>query len=97
MALSIRPLGDRVVVKRLASEQKTAGGIYIPESAQEKPMKCEVVAVGSGKLLDHGKRNQMEVEVGQVVLLGKYSGTEVKIDGQEYVIVDQREIMGIVE
>ena len=60
-------------------------------------MKCEVVAVGSGKLLDNGKRNQMEVEVGQVVLLGKYSGTEVKIDGQEYVIVDQREIMGIVE
>ncbi len=95
MALTIRPLGDRVVVKRLASEQKTAGGIYIPESAQEKPMKCEVVAVGSGKLLDNGKRNHMEVEVGQIVLLGKYSGTEIKLDGQEYVIVDQREIMGI--
>ncbi len=95
MALTIRPLGDRVVVKRLASEQKTAGGIYIPESAQEKPMKCEVVAVGSGKLLDNGKRNHMEVEVGQTVLLGKYSGTEIKLDGQEYVIVDQREIMGI--
>ncbi len=95
MALTIRPLGDRVVVKRLASEQKTAGGIYIPESAQEKPMKCEVVAVGSGKLLDNGKRNHMEVEVGQTVLLGKYSGTEIKLDGQEYVIVDQREIMGV--
>lgn len=95
MALTIRPLGDRVVVKRLASEQKTAGGIYIPESAQEKPMKCEVVAVGSGKLLDNGKRNHMEVEVGQTVLLGKYSGTEIKLDGEEYVIVDQREIMGI--
>ena len=95
MALTIRPLGDRVVVKRLASEQKTAGGIYIPESAQEKPMKCEVVAVGSGKLLDDGKRNHMEVEVGQTVLLGKYSGTEIKLDGQEYVIVDQREIMGV--
>ena len=95
MALTIRPLGDRVVVKRLASEQKTAGGIYIPESAQEKPMKCEVVAVGSDKLLDSGKRNHMEVEVGQTVLLGKYSGTEIKLDGEEYVIVDQREIMGI--
>ena len=95
MALTIRPLGDRVVVKRLASEQKTAGGIYIPESAQEKPMKCEVVAVGSGKLLDNGKRNHMEVEVGQTVLLGKYSGTEIKLDGEVYVIVDQREIMGI--
>ena len=83
------------MVKRLASEQKTAGGIYIPESAQEKPMKCEVVAVGSGKLLDNGKRNHMEVEVGQTVLLGKYSGTEIKLDGQEYVIVDQREIMGV--
>ncbi|HBM97049.1 TPA: co-chaperone GroES [bacterium UBP9_UBA11836] len=93
--MTIRPLGDRVVVKRLASEQKTAGGIYIPESAQEKPMKCEVVAVGSGKLLDNGKRNHMEVEVGQTVLLGKYSGTEIKLDGEEYVIVDQREIMGI--
>ncbi|MGN0012259.1 MAG: co-chaperone GroES [Candidatus Bruticola sp.] len=93
--MTIRPLGDRVVVKRLASEQKTAGGIYIPESAQEKPMKCEVVAVGSGKLLDNGKRNHMEVEVGQTVLLGKYSGTEIKLDGQEYVIVDQREIMGV--
>ena len=95
MALTIRPLGDRVVVKRLASEQKTAGGIYIPESAQEKPMKCEVVAVGSGKLLDNGKRNHKEVEVGQTVLLGKYSGTEIKLDGQEYVIVDPREIMGV--
>ncbi|MGM9991344.1 MAG: co-chaperone GroES [Candidatus Bruticola sp.] len=93
--MTIKPLGDRVVVKRLASEQKTAGGIYIPESAQEKPMKCEVMAVGSGKLLDNGKRNHMDVEVGQIVLLGKYSGTEIKLDGEEYVIVDQREIMGI--
>ncbi|MBQ7501841.1 co-chaperone GroES [bacterium] len=94
--MSIRPLGDRVVCKRLASEQKTAGGLYIPDSAQEKPMKCEVVAVGNGKLLDNGKRNQMEVEVGQIILLGKYSGSEVKIDGEEYVIVDQREIMGVI-
>ncbi|MGM9998666.1 MAG: co-chaperone GroES [Candidatus Bruticola sp.] len=93
--MTIRPLGDRVVVKRLASEQKTVGGIYIPESAQEKPMKCEVMAVGSGKLLDNGKRNHMDVEVGQIVLLGKYSGTEIKIEGEEYVIVDQREIMGV--
>ncbi len=97
MALNIRPLGDRVVVRRLASEQKTAGGIYIPESAQEKPMKCEVMAVGTGKLLDNGKRNHMEVEVGQTILLGKYSGTEIKLDGEEYVIVDQREIMGVIE
>lgn len=95
MALAIRPLGDRVVLKRLSPEQKTVSGILLPDSAQEKPMKGEVVAVGTGKILDNGQRNKLEVEVGQTVLFGKYSGTEIKIDGEEYVILDQREIMGV--
>ena len=95
--MSIKPLGDRVVLKRLASEQKTAGGVILPDSAQEKPLKGEVIAVGSGKMLENGKRNHMEVSVGQKVLFGKYSGTEVKIDGEEVVILDQKEILGIFE
>ncbi|MDO5296315.1 MAG: co-chaperone GroES [bacterium] len=95
--MSIKPLGDRVVLKRLASEQKTAGGVILPDSAQEKPLQGEVIAVGSGKLLENGKRSQIEVSVGQKVLFGKYSGTEVKIDGQEVVILDQKEILGVYE
>lgn len=95
--MSIKPLGDRVVLKRLASEQKTAGGVILPDSAQEKPLKGEVIAVGSGKMLENGKRNHMDVAVGQKVLFGKYSGTEVKIDGEEVVILDQKEILGIFE
>jgi len=93
--VTLKPLGDRVVLKRLPSEEKTAGGIFLPDTAQEKPMKGEVVAVGPGKVLDSGERTKMEVEVGQTVLFGKYSGTEVKIDGQEYTILDQREILGV--
>ena len=95
--MTIKPLGDRVVLKRLASEQKTAGGVILPDNAQEKPMQGEVVAVGSGKVLDNGQRNQMDVSVGQKVLFGKYAGTEVKVDGQDYIILDQREILGVFE
>ncbi|MBQ7569088.1 co-chaperone GroES [bacterium] len=95
--MNIKPLGDRVVIKRMASEQKTVGGVILPDSAQEKPLKGEVIAVGSGKMLENGQRNHMEVSVGQKVLFGKYSGTEVKIDGEEVVILDQREIIGVFE
>lgn len=95
--MSIRPLGDRVVLKRVASEQKTAGGVLLPDSAQEKPLQGEVVAVGNGKILENGQRNHMEVSVGQKVLFGKYSGTEIKIDGEELIILDQREILGVYE
>lgn len=93
--MNIKPLGDRVVLKRLASEQKTAGGVILPDSAQEKPLQGEVLAVGPGKVLENGQRNHMEVSVGQKVLFGKYSGTEVKVDGEEVIILDQREILGI--
>jgi chaperonin GroES len=93
--VTLKPLGDRVVLKRLPQEEKTAGGIFLPDTAQEKPMKGEVVAVGPGKTLDSGEKTRMEVEVGQVVLFGKYSGTEVKIDGEDFTILEQREILGV--
>ena len=93
--VTLKPLGDRVVLKRLAQEEKTAGGIFLPDTAQEKPMQGQVVAVGRGKVLENGERTRMEVEVGQKVLFGKYSGTEVKIDGEEYTILEQREILGV--
>ncbi len=95
--MNITPLGDRVVLKRLASEQKTAGGVILPDSAQEKPLQGEVIAVGKGKVLDNGERNHLEVAVGQKVLFGKYAGTEVKINGEEVIVIDQREILGIFE
>ncbi len=94
-SLTLKPMGDRVVLKRLPQEEKTAGGIFLPDTAQEKPMRGEVVAVGPGKVLDSGERTRMEVEVGQTVLFGKYSGTEVKIDGEEFTILEQREILGV--
>ncbi len=93
--ITLKPMGDRVVLKRLPQEERTAGGIFLPDTAQEKPMRGEVVAVGSGKVLDSGERTRMEVEVGQTVLFGKYSGTEVKINGEEFTILEQREILGV--
>lgn len=93
--VTLKPLGDRVVLKRLPQEEKTAGGIFLPDTAQEKPMKGEVVAVGPGKTLDSGEKTRMEVEIGQIVLFGKYSGTEVKIDGEDFTILEQREILGV--
>lgn len=95
--VTLKPLGERIVVKRVAQEEKTASGIFLPDTAQEKPMKGEVVAVGPGKTLDSGEKTKMEVEVGQKVLFGKYTGTDVKIDGEEYTILEQREILGVFE
>ena len=93
--MAFRPLGDRVLVKRVEEESKTKGGIIIPDTAKEKPMEAEVVAVGEGKINDNGTRNPMSVKAGQKVLIGKYSGTEVKIDGIDHVIVREDEILAI--
>ncbi|MFC3909917.1 co-chaperone GroES [Legionella dresdenensis] len=95
--MKIRPLHDRVVVRRLEEEKKTAGGILIPDNAAEKPMQGEVIAVGGGKHLDNGDVRALAVKVGDTVLFGKYSGTEVKIGGQELVVMREDDIMGVVE
>lgn len=93
--MKIRPLHDRVVVKRVEEETKTAGGIVLPGSAAEKPSEGEVLAVGSGKVLDNGQLRALEVKVGDKVLFGKYSGTEVKVDGEQYIVMREEDIMGI--
>jgi len=96
MAIKIKPLADRVVVKPLPAEEKTAGGLYIPDTAKEKPVQGEIIAVGPGKVTDDGKRQGPEVKVGDVVLYGKYSGTEVTIDNEDYLIMRESDIFGIV-
>lgn len=95
--MKIRPLHDRVVVCRMEEERTTAGGIVIPDSATEKPMRGEVIAVGAGKILDNGDVRSLAVKVGDIVLFGKYSGTEVKIDGKELVVMREDDIMGVIE
>ena len=94
--MKIKPLSDRVVVKPLEAVERTKGGIYVPDTAKEKPQEGEVVAVGAGKILDDGKQIKMEVKVGDKVLYGKYSGTEVTIDGEEYLIMRESDILAIV-
>ncbi|MGR9044199.1 MAG: co-chaperone GroES [Gammaproteobacteria bacterium] len=93
--MKIRPLHDRVIIKRVEEETKTAGGIVLPGSAAEKPSQGEVLAVGNGKVLDNGDVRALEVKVGDKVLFGKYSGTEVKIDGEEVIVMREEDIMGI--
>ncbi len=95
--MGFRPLHDRVMVKRVDQEEKTSGGIIIPETAQEKPMEGEIVAVGSGTRTEDGKILALDVKPGDRVLFGKWSGTEVKIDGQDYLIMKESDIMGIIE
>jgi chaperonin GroES len=95
-ATRIRPLGDRVVVK-VVKQEKTAGGIVLPDTAQEKPQMGEVIAVGPGRILDNGERSKMDVAAGNKVLFAKYSGTEVKLDGDEYLLINEKDILGIVE
>jgi len=97
VSVKIQPLGDRVVVKALARETVTKSGIVLPDTAKEKPQEGEVVAVGPGKVLDNGKRTALEVKAGEKVLFAKYAGTEVKMDGEEYLILRESDIMGIVE
>ena len=94
--MNIRPLQDRVIVKRLEEEQKTKGGIIIPDTAKEKPIEGEVVAVGKGKVTDDGKIVKPDVNVGDRVLFSKYGGTEVKIDGVDYLIMREDDILGVV-
>ena len=94
--MSFRPLHDRVVVRRLTAEEKTAGGIIIPDTAQEKPQEGEVLSVGSGTRGDDGKITPLDVEAGDKILFGKWSGTEVKLDGEELLIMKESDIMGII-
>ena len=91
--INLNPLDDRVVIKRLEAEEKTSGGIVLPDSAKEKPQKGEVMAIGPGKLLDSGKRAPVEVKPGDIVLFGKYSGNEVELEGDELVIVRMDDIL----
>ncbi|MBN8737726.1 MAG: co-chaperone GroES [Xanthomonadales bacterium] len=95
--MKLRPLHDRVIIKRLEAETKSAGGIVIPDTATEKPIKGQVVAVGTGKILEDGKVRPLAVKAGDKVLFGKYSGTEVKIDGEELLVMREEDLMAIIE
>jgi chaperonin GroES len=95
MKTKIRPLRDRILVKRMEEETKTTGGIIIPDSAKEKPQSGEVVAIGNGKVFEDGKVVPLDVKQGDRILFGKYSGTEIKIDGEEFLILKEEEILGI--
>jgi chaperonin GroES len=95
--MKIRPLQDRVIVKRIAEEEKTKGGIIIPDTAKEKPQEGKVVAVGKGKVNDDGKLIALDVKVGDKILFGKYSGSEVKLNGEEHLIMREDDILGVIE
>lgn len=95
--MKIRPLHDRILVKRLEEQEVKRGGIIIPDTAKEKPQQGEVIAVGPGKITEDGKRQPMEVKVGDKILFGKYAGTEVRLDDQEYLILREEEVLGILE
>ncbi|WP_211247181.1 co-chaperone GroES [Meiothermus cerbereus] len=91
----LRPLGDRVVVKRIEEEAKTKGGIVLPDTAKEKPQKGKVIAVGSGRVLDNGTKLPLEVKEGDTVVFAKYGGTEIEIDGEEYIILSERDLLAV--
>jgi len=95
--MKIRPLHDRVIVKRLEEEEKTKGGIIIPDTAKEKPLEGRVIAAGKGKILENGEVRPLDVKEGDRVLFGKYSGTEVKIEGEEHLILREEDILGVIE
>jgi chaperonin GroES len=97
MTKSIRPLNDRVLLQRLEAQEKTAGGILIPDNAKEKPVEGRVVSVGEGRVMEDGKRRPLEVKAGDRILFGKWSGTEVKVDGNEYLLVKEDEILAVIE
>ena len=97
MSDKINPLGDRVLIKALEREEKTKSGIVLPDTAKEKPQEGRVIAVGSGKMLDNGTKVALEVQVGQKVIFSKYAGTEVKLDGEEMMILNERDILAVVE
>jgi chaperonin GroES len=95
--MKIRPLQDRVIVQRLEGEEKTKGGIIIPDTAKEKPQEGKVVAVGPGKILENGTKTTLDVKVGDKILFGKYSGTEIKIEGEEFLMMREDDILGVIE
>ena len=95
--MKIRPSQDRLIVKRLEEEEKTKGGIIIPDAAKEKPMQGEVIAVGKGKVTDDGKALPLDVKAGDRILFGKYAGTEIKLDGMEYLIMREDDVLGVLE
>ena len=95
--MKIRPLQDRIIVKRVEEEEKTKGGIIIPDSAKEKPIEGEIIAVGTGRVLENGKKQPLEVKKGDKVLFSKYAGTDVKIDGIEHLIMKEDDILGVIE
>lgn len=97
MSIKIRPLHDRVIIKRVEEETKSAGGIVIPDTAKEKPVRGKIVAIGKGKLLENGDIRPLDVQVGNVVLFGKYAGTEVKVNDEELLVLREEDIMGVVE
>ena len=94
--MNLKPLGDRVIVKPKAPEEKTKGGIILPDTAQEKPMEGEIIAVGTGRIADDGKKINMELKVGDKVLYGKYSGTEVKVNDEEYLIMRETDVYAVI-
>jgi len=95
--MKIRPLQDRIIVKRIKEEEKSKGGIIIPETAKEKPQEGKVIAVGNGKVLENGTKHPLDVKAGDKVLFGKYSGTEVKLEGEEFLILREDDILGVIE
>lgn len=95
--MKIRPLQDRLIVKRLKEEEKTKGGIIIPETAKEKPLEAEVIAVGNGKVLEDGKVRPLDVKAGDRVLFSKYAGTEIKIEGEEFLMLREDDVLGVIE
>ena len=97
MSIRVRPLSDRILVKRSEDEQTSPGGIVIPDTAKEKPIKGEVIAIGSGKLLDNGESRPLAVKVGDQVLFGKYAGSEIKIDGTEYLVLREDDVIAVLE
>ena len=95
--MKIRPLQDRIIVKRVEEEEKTKGGIIIPDTAKEKPLEGKVLAVGNGKILEDGKVRPLDVKVGDRILFGKYAGTEIKIDGEEHLMLREEDVLGVIE
>jgi chaperonin GroES len=96
VAMKLRPLGEKVLVKRLEAEEKTKGGIVLPDTAKEKPKRGKVIAIGEGKLLENGKRSELQVKKGDEVLFTSYAGTEIKIDGEEYLVMDESDILAVI-
>ena len=95
--IAVRPLHDRILVRRMAEEEKTAGGLYIPDTAKEKPQRGEIVATGKGRVTEDGKTLPLEVKAGDKILFGKYSGTELKLNGEEYLMMREEDILGVLQ